>query len=333
MRMAPEPTDAHLLDRFVREGEEAAFEALVVRHGPRVRAACRRILRDEHEAEDAVQATFLVLAGKAPGIAWDDSMGGWLHAVARRQALHARAGSARRVRREVPIAAIAGNVEVPEPWQSSGDPPTEAVRREVRRVVAEELAHLPDVYRRAIELCDLGGLTNQEAARRLGWPSGSISRRLDRGRALLRNRLVGRGLLAVALAAGIATAWRSRGPDPSALASVAVRDEMVPFRPETEGGEGLGDRLAAVVRSGRPPAEPVRLLGLARGASRVADRIAELLPEPTADRADWRPLVAEMRGASLLLAQAARDDDGPAALEAARRLEASCVRCHAIYHQ
>src|SRR5437868_4709815 len=102
-------SDAALLDRFVNHREEAAFVALVKRHGPLVLKVCRRILSDEHDIEDAFQATFLVLALKAAAISWDDSVGGWLHAVARRLALNTRNGASRRRNRERPMAALAAS--------------------------------------------------------------------------------------------------------------------------------------------------------------------------------------------------------------------------------
>src|SRR3954464_8059685 len=99
--MAEFPSDACLLERFVSDREEAAFAALVQRHGPRVERICRRILRNQHDVEDVFQATFLVLARKAAGIAWQESVCPWIEGVARRLALHARSGAARRGGREV----------------------------------------------------------------------------------------------------------------------------------------------------------------------------------------------------------------------------------------
>src|SRR4051794_25986827 len=121
--MAYELNDATLLERFVRAREEDAFAALVRRHAPGVRAACRRILQSEHDAEDVVQATFLLLALKAAEVPWRDSVGGWLRAVARRLSLDARAGSWRRYRRET--LAGSGVFSLPEECHPLADPFTE----------------------------------------------------------------------------------------------------------------------------------------------------------------------------------------------------------------
>src|SRR4051812_21438025 len=195
-------TDAALLERFVSRREEAAFAALMRRHVPGVRAACRRILRSEHDAEDVVQATFLVLALRAGDVPWRDSVGGWLCGVARRLSLDTRAGVSRRHRRETPLTALVGGL--PEKFHPLADPPAELDRRELRRVLDDELSLLPEKFRAPVVLCDLEGLSHTEAARRLGWPSGSISRRLGRARAILRRRLAGRGLpLAVVVLCGV----------------------------------------------------------------------------------------------------------------------------------
>ena len=180
-------TDGQLLERFgARRGAaaEPAFEALVERHGPMVLRACRSILRDEHEAQDAFQATFLVLARKAGSLAIraDGSLAPWLYRVGSRVALRARTTSARRRTAERHAAEIAtARSAVEEP---SGLGPT----------LCEEIDRLADRYRAAVILCDLEGQTYEEAARRLGCPVGTIKSRLARGRERLRSRLARRGL-------------------------------------------------------------------------------------------------------------------------------------------
>jgi RNA polymerase sigma factor (sigma-70 family) len=176
----PAPSDRQLLDRFAHQGEQAAFAELVARHGPMVLAVCRRVTGDEHEAEDAFQATFLVLAQKAGGAGWSESVAGWLHSVAHRVALKARGRAARR-RKHEGLAAMRAQVPV--------DPPDE----ELLALVQAEVARLPEKYRAALVLCHLEGKTNAEAARALGCPLGSMSTRLARARDLLRRRLAGRG--------------------------------------------------------------------------------------------------------------------------------------------
>jgi RNA polymerase sigma factor (sigma-70 family) len=171
-------TDGELLERFVHRREEAAFAALVQRHGPMVLSVCRRVLRHNHDAEDAFQATFLVLTKKAHRLHRPELLANWLYGVAYRTALHARQRADRRREREKEAAAMS----VP-----TDDPEIES--RELRRILDEELQSLPEKYRAPLVLCYLEGKTNGEAARLLGWPSGSMSHRLARGRELLRERL------------------------------------------------------------------------------------------------------------------------------------------------
>ena len=184
-------TDRQLLDDFVHAQDPVAFQNLVSRHGAAVHQVCRGVLGDLHEAEDAFQATFLVLARKAPVIREPDSLGGWLRGVAYRVAVRARRRSVRR-RETEKLRAEMSQVH------TSGSVPGDSV--ELRELVGNELDRLPDDYRQPLILCYLDGLTHQEAARRLGWPVGTVKVRLVRGRRLLRDRLHRRG---IALGAGL----------------------------------------------------------------------------------------------------------------------------------
>jgi RNA polymerase sigma factor (sigma-70 family) len=203
--------DSGLLDRFVRRQDEAAFAALVERHGPMVLAVCRRALRHAHDAEDACQAAFLVLARKAASVRKRGALPSWLHGVAYHVAANLRRDLARRAGREVPLR------------DAARDDPAEATWRDVRAALDEELARLPDRYRAPLVLCYLEGKTRDEAAQALGWSLGALRGRLERGRDLLRARLLRRGLgLSSALLAG------SLGPQagaavPSTLAVSTVR--------------------------------------------------------------------------------------------------------------
>lgn len=183
-------TDRELLEHYVHERDSAAFQDLVARHGSAVHRICRAVLRDIHEAEDAFQATFLVLARRAPEIRDPEALGGWLRGVAYRVAIRARRRSARR--REIEKARAEMSREGPAAPQQTDC--------ELRELVGDELTQLPDDYRRPIVLCYLDGLTHQEAARRLDWPVGTVKVRLVRGRRILRDRLNRRG---VALGAAI----------------------------------------------------------------------------------------------------------------------------------
>jgi RNA polymerase sigma factor (sigma-70 family) len=193
-------TDGQLLARFVAAHDEASFAALVRRHGPMVLGVCRRLLRNFHDAEDAFQATFLVLARKATSVLRREALVCWLHAVAYRTALRAAAVNARRraVERQVE--------EMPHPQIA----PTEA--QDWRPLLDRELNGLPRKYQTAIVLCDLEGRSRREAARQIGIPEGTLSSRLANGRKLLAKRLTRSGLalsggaLAVTLGQGAASA-------------------------------------------------------------------------------------------------------------------------------
>ena len=178
-------TDGQLLERFATrrdEGSGMAFAVLVERHGPMVLRACRGILRDDHEAMDAFQATFLVLARKGGSLWVRDSLGPWLHRVACHAAGRARETSARR------RAAEKRAAEMAKPRIDSED------REELASVIHEEINRLPERYRSTVVLCDLEGRTCEEAARHLGCPVGTVGSRLARGRQRLRDRLSRRGL-------------------------------------------------------------------------------------------------------------------------------------------
>ncbi len=332
--MAESQSDATLLERFASGREEAAFATLVRRHGPRVERICRRILRDEHEVEDVFQATFLVLARKAAGIAWRESASPWIDGVARRLALHARSGAARRRGRERPVASLTGgsvddNGRLPERYHPLVEAWSEIERRDLRRVLDDELLRLPEKYRAPVVLCDLEGHTREEAARRLGWPTGSMSRRLDRARSLLRRRLTGRGIaLAVISITAIAAAGLGLRTDRS-LPSSSVRQVMAPFRPESDGGRGYGRILADAARSPDDRPDFGRVSPAAREAAVAAGRMRGLARGPLA--VVWDRHVADLERSAADLERACRDADGPAVIAAARRLDASCTSCHADF--
>jgi RNA polymerase sigma factor (sigma-70 family) len=180
-------TDGQLLERFLATHEDAAFAALLRRHGPMVLGVCRRVLNSLHDAEDAFQATFLVLVCKGSSVTARESVGSWLYGVAFRTAKKARASASRRRAKEKQMARPEALHETDDRWG------------ELRPLIDEELDRLPDKYRGPVVLCDVQGLTRKEAARRLGCPEGTVSGRLSRARALLAQRLARRG---VALSAG-----------------------------------------------------------------------------------------------------------------------------------
>jgi cobalt-zinc-cadmium efflux system membrane fusion protein len=177
-------SDTQLLERFVRGRDEAAFEVLVWRHGPMVLAVCRRLLRRAQDAEDAFQATFLVLLRKAAAIGKREAVAAWLYKVAYRAALRVRAETAR----QAELNSVEVNLLPARPGPGPG-------WDEVRPVIDEEVRALPGAYRLTFILCYLEGKTQAEAAHQLGCPPGTVASRLAWARQRLRTRLARRGVV------------------------------------------------------------------------------------------------------------------------------------------
>jgi RNA polymerase sigma factor (sigma-70 family) len=224
-------TDGQLLERFAIGGGDAAeiaFATLVERHGPMVIRTCQGILRDDHEAMDAFQATFLVLVRKGPSLWVRDSLGPWLHRVASRAARRARAGANRRRAMERGLAEATRR-------------PTEE-RDGLVAAVHEALDRLPDRYRVPIVLCDLEGRTCEEAARHVGCPIGTIGSRLARGRERLRGQLVRRGL---ARPAGLLSAGHTLNMDAATMPETLVEATIQAAMYLSSGGVRSGKVLTA----------------------------------------------------------------------------------------
>jgi RNA polymerase sigma factor (sigma-70 family) len=229
-RTADDLNDDQLLERFAVRHEAAAFEALVRRHGPLVLSVCRRMLRDLHDAEDAFQATFLVLACKARSIRKRQSVGSWLFGVAYRLAAQARrrAGRRRQCEQHHDPRSESDLGGFLEQCPMRADPVAETSRRELCAALDDELAQLPEKYRTPLVLCYLQGRSNSAAARQLGWATGTLKSRLTRGRELLRDRLTRRGVvlsggaLALALTNSAAT-----GSVPSALTASTTQAALL----------------------------------------------------------------------------------------------------------
>jgi RNA polymerase sigma factor (sigma-70 family) len=209
-------TDPELLGRFMAARDEGAFAALVKRHGPLVLGVCRRVLGNLTDAEDAFQATFLVLARKAAAIANQSSLPCWLYQVAYHTAAKARARKASRRAHEARAERQAG-----------ADPLAEVTGRELLSVLDEELQRLPERNRAPLVLCYLEGKTRDEAARELGWSLGTLKRRLEQGRDRLRQRLTRRGLAlpGTLLVAGLCSDGATAAV-PGTLADAAVRTAL-----------------------------------------------------------------------------------------------------------
>jgi RNA polymerase sigma factor (sigma-70 family) len=294
-------SDAQLVDRVARRGvpAEAAFEAILTRHGSAVLACCRRVLGDPAAAEDAFQATFLVLFRRAGSIRVESSLAPWLLRVARLAALKARQGELRRRARE----RRAARPEALGPEQDAS---------ELRVLVRSEVDRLPGKYRDPVRLCYFDGRTHDDAAAALGWPVGTVRGRLSRARAMLRSRLERRGIGAapIAVAVALAAGGEALAEVPHALreatlaatarsgavkAVVAALAAAVARRLAT----GLATKSAAAVlaivclisagaglveMAGRddrpqPPRDFAPAQGAARAASPAVDRYGDPLPK------------------------------------------------------
>jgi RNA polymerase sigma factor (sigma-70 family) len=179
--------DAQLLSDFLSHRDELAFETLVARHGPMVLRVCRDVLGDPYDAEDAFQATFLVLVRRAGAIRDRASLGPWLYEVAWRISRRARGLAAKRRAQQRQVLAM--DIDA-----ASSIPPSDPTRNEMKPILHDEIQHLPAKFREPIILCYLEGLTVEVAARRIQCPVGTLKSRLCRGRELLRSRLTRRGL-------------------------------------------------------------------------------------------------------------------------------------------
>jgi RNA polymerase sigma factor (sigma-70 family) len=209
-----EQSDGQLLERFVRGQDDVALEALVRRHAPMVWGVCRRMLARPADAEDAFQATFLVLLRKAASIRSRDLLANWLYGVAYQTARKARQRNAQRYAREKQVETL------PEP---PTEPHNDAFGPELWAVVDSELSRLPEKYRIAIVLCALEGKSHRDVARQLRIAEGTVGSRLARGRALLARRLTRHGLgVSVASVTGM---WsqQASGALPAALLTRTIK--------------------------------------------------------------------------------------------------------------
>jgi RNA polymerase sigma factor (sigma-70 family) len=264
---APE-TDRDLLRRFALQRDEAAFTTLVRRHGPMVLELGQRVLRNRHDAEDVLQATFLVLARKAGALTWHASIGPWLHEVACRLARKAKGAAARR-------CARLGRLQdrpAPEQAQDQGR----------QAVLDEELTRLPQKFRAPLVLCYLEGATRDEAAQQLACPLGTLKSRLERGRALLRGRLQRRG---VTLSAGLLAAGLTQqaASSPARIASLVARAGVSP------GAASLARQWLPGMMMSRLALTATVLLALAAFVARAGLLAPQSLAPPAPTRAVSKP--------------------------------------------
>jgi RNA polymerase sigma factor (sigma-70 family) len=308
--------DGELLRRHTRQRDEAAFEALVRRHGPMVLGVCRRVLGNYHDAEDAFQATFLVLVRKAGTLRSPESLGNWLYGVAHRTALEAHRAAMRRRAKE---ARVTPRVESPADCDA-----------DLRPVLDQELARLPGKYRAAVVLCDLEGKSRREAAQELRCAEGTVASRLARGRVLLARRLTRHGLrfsgapLATALAEGAA---------PACLPAPLVTATVVAARGPVSGGvAGLAEGvLKAMLLTKLKTVVGVSLLlgGVALGLGWLCrETLSATAPSGAvhqgAASAHPREPVARLRGEATAVGKASPEDT-KAVKEEVRRLQGTWV--------
>jgi RNA polymerase sigma factor (sigma-70 family) len=238
--LAAEATDAQLLERFITRHEEAAFAALVRRYGPLVLGVCRRVLGNEHDAEDAFQATFLILVRKAAEIVAAEALGGWLYQVAFRTAQRARSAAAVRHRHERRAPAMTHPEDHPA-----------AARPDLAPVLDEEVSRLPEETRLPFILCYIEGKTYKQAAHQLGCAPGTLSRRLGQARKLLRIRLARRGLTLSAggLAAALAE-LPAAAAVPAPLAAATVRAALLSAAGPALAAGGIAPQVASLTEGG-----------------------------------------------------------------------------------
>jgi RNA polymerase sigma factor (sigma-70 family) len=227
--------DAQLLHRFLASRDESAFTTIVQRYGAMVWGLCVRRLGETAEAEDAFQATFLVLVRKAASLHGSQSLGPWLYGVAYRTALKLRGKRARRIAREAALPEQLAEQRPEEIWS------------DLRPILDEEVNRLPEKYRLPVVLCYLQGLSSEEAAQRLGCAKGTIFSRLSRARDLLRPRLARRGLdvSAGALAVVLAENAALRAAVPTALREITIRTSLL--LAAGTAGQAMSASLAALV--------------------------------------------------------------------------------------
>jgi RNA polymerase sigma factor (sigma-70 family) len=327
-------SEGQLLERFAAGGDQAAFEAIVARHGPMVLGICRRLLRDPHDVEDAFQATFLVLVRKAGSLRRRDLLGNWLFGVASRVARRARAVAARRRSVEGPGGA---------PVDEAAGVPENDSDHELEAQLHEEIRRLPAKYRIPVLLCYLEGLTHEEAARQLRWPLGTVKGRLARAREVLRRRLTRRGLTLPAAAVSAAVARQAEAMVPTTLTESTINAALAVAAARGLAAGAVAANVIALANGGSSAMSlnAVKLVAMVvvagvlatgagvvafqdptrPGASRPNPRLTQVPPK-SVETARGVPVKREGREAIAVLApQVAARDQSPAARAVLAKLE------------
>lgn len=277
-------TDGRLLELFLNHKDEAAFAALVHRHGPMVLAVCRRVLHNLHDAEDAFQATFLVLVRKAASIRPREMVAHWLHGVAYRTSLEARRAMAKRQAKERQASELPRAETADADWA------------ELRPLLDQELERLPEKYRAVLVLCDLEGKTRKEVADQFGRPEGTVASRLARARKMLAKRLARHGVvlsggsLAVALSGDTASACV-----PTSLVSSTIQAAMLFAVGEAAATGSISAKVVAITEAAlrtmvltklKITTTVLLMLGVASTAVGLAGHYGLQAPRPEAKPAD-----------------------------------------------
>jgi RNA polymerase sigma factor (sigma-70 family) len=258
-------SDEQLLAQFASGRDESAFAVLMQRHGPLVWGVCRSILRGEQDAEDAFQATFLILVRKATTIRKGESVGSWLHGVAYRVAMKAKKVARKRAGRARPEAAVAQEQTL-----------REVALRDLQAILNEETTRLPQRYRAPFVLCCLEGRGRKEAAKELGWKEGTVSSRIAQARALLRQRLARRG---VALTAALC-AMNLAGAASARILSPAVARNVLASAAGKATSSGAAAALADAVLRSMLAARVKLVTGLVLGLCLLAGGAGSVARQP-----------------------------------------------------
>jgi len=310
-------SEGQLLDRFLARRDPVAFEALVATHGPMVLSVCRRVLRDDHAADDAFQATFLLLVRKADSIRGSDLLGPWLHRVAYRVSVRAGKAEARRRLRESP-SALEFVVAPKSPDADLG------------RAIHEALDALPEKYRAPIVLCYLEGRSHDEAAKRLRWPIGSVKGRLSRARELLKSRLGRLGVSAPSamIATGLASEAKAKVPACLRDATVAAASKFAAGEAIAAGTVSAAGAILAqeaaramTIKKIGAIAASIAALGMFVGGAAVVGRQESGKPSDGAKATDTKPSAdAKSAKAPAIAKPAAEVPSGPTGAEVAQNL-------------
>jgi RNA polymerase sigma factor (sigma-70 family) len=299
-------SDADLLGDYVDQGDIDALTVLTHRHGPMVWGVCRRMLSHWQDAEDAFQATFLVLVRRAESIASRELLANWLYGVAHQTALKARANAAKRASRERQVKTMPESAQVDrKTW------------RDLQPILDEELSRLPDKYRSVIVLCDLEGKTRKEVAQQLKCPEGTVAGRLARARRLLAKKLERHGF---AVSGGLLALLISRHASGMAVPSLVISSAAKIAREAATGNiaGSVAERVMALVGSGSHAVSSAKTKTLVSLLTMIAAAGAGFSIMGTGDSATSPQAFSQIQNTSSVLLQNRANSNGRVEAGAAR---------------